>query len=87
MHSCNLVIQKRNPREVVLVLDATFFGKRKDKFGLLIAKDIHSKEAVSFFMTKFQNQLEYQLSKIAYNSYFRCLQAILLGVKTDRIIV
>lgn len=33
-----------NPREVVLVCDATFYGKRKGKLGTLVFKDADSKE-------------------------------------------
>lgn len=33
-----------NPREVILVCDATFYGKRKDKLGTLVYKDADSKE-------------------------------------------
>ncbi len=33
-----------NPREVILVCDATFYGKRKDKLGTLVFKDADSKE-------------------------------------------
>ena len=29
-----------NPREVVIVCDATFYGKKKDKLGTLVFKDI-----------------------------------------------
>ena len=31
-----------NPREVLVVADATFFGKRRDKFGVLVFKDLWS---------------------------------------------
>jgi len=31
-----------NPREVLVVADATFFGKRRDKFGALVFKDVWS---------------------------------------------
>jgi len=31
-----------NPREVLVVADATFFGKRRDKFGVLVFKDVWS---------------------------------------------
>jgi hypothetical protein len=34
------------PRPVTLVADATFFGKRSDRFGLLVAKDILSGQPV-----------------------------------------
>ena len=33
-----------NPREVNLICDATFYGKRKDKLGTLVFKDVESKE-------------------------------------------
>ena len=33
-----------NPREINLVCDATFYGKRKDKLGTLVFKDVESKE-------------------------------------------
>jgi hypothetical protein len=32
------------PRAVNLVCDATFYGKRKDKLGTLVFKDVKSKE-------------------------------------------
>jgi hypothetical protein len=31
-----------SPREVLVVVDATFFGKRRDKFGVLVFKDVWS---------------------------------------------
>ena len=33
-----------HPRAVNLVCDATFYGKRKDKLGTLVFKDVESKE-------------------------------------------
>ena len=36
--------QTYNPRPVVIVCDATFYGKRKDKLGTLVFKDITSNE-------------------------------------------
>jgi hypothetical protein len=33
-----------NPRAVIIVCDATFYGKRKDKLGTLVFKDILTKE-------------------------------------------
>jgi len=59
IHSYKPVIKQREPRAVVLVLDATFFGKRRDKFGLLIAKDIHTKKAVSYHFIKSETNNEY----------------------------
>ena len=37
-----------NPREVVIVCDATFYGKRKDKLGTLVFKDTISKEILTW---------------------------------------
>ena len=33
-----------NPREIILVVDATFYAKRKDKIGTLVFKDNLTKE-------------------------------------------
>ena len=33
-----------NPKEVILVCDATFYGKRKNKLGTLVFKDADTKE-------------------------------------------
>ena len=43
----------------MLVLDATFFGKRKDKFGLLAAKDIHQKEVISYHFIESETNESY----------------------------
>ncbi len=37
-------IKAHNPRAVNLVCDATFYGKRKEKLGSLVFKDVESKE-------------------------------------------
>ncbi len=37
-----------NPREIVIVCDATFYGKRKEKLGTLVFKDIISKEILTW---------------------------------------
>jgi len=37
-------IKVHNPRAVNLVCDATFYGKRQDKLGTLVFKDVESKE-------------------------------------------
>ena len=38
--------KKHNPREVVIVCDATFYGKRRDKLGTLVFKDILENEVL-----------------------------------------
>lgn len=36
------------PRAVTLVMDATFFGKRADKFGVLVAKDVVKSKIIAY---------------------------------------
>lgn len=54
------------PKEVTLVLDATFFGKRKDKFGVLVAKETDSNEIVDYRFIESETLQEYKtlISKI-----------------------
>jgi len=33
---------------MTVLIDATYFGKRKDKTGLIVAKDVHLKEPVAY---------------------------------------
>jgi hypothetical protein len=42
-----IVARSFNQREVVIVCDATLYGKRKDKLGTLVFKDIL--ESVKYF--------------------------------------
>jgi len=60
IHSYVPDILERTPREVVLVLDATFFGKRIDKFGLIVAKDIWTLEVISYHFIQTESLKEYQ---------------------------
>lgn len=53
-------INQRVPREVILVMDATFFGKRIDKFGLIIAKDVITLEPVSYHFIRTESIKEYK---------------------------
>ena len=60
-----------NPRAVVIVCDATFYGKKKDKLGTLVFKDILSKEVliwkhVQSELTKDYKQLLQRLLDIGY---------------------
>ena len=59
IHQYEPSINTKVGREVVLVLDATFFGKREDKFGLIIAKDIKRKEIVSYHFIESETNIEY----------------------------
>ena len=40
----NTPLKVHNPREVIIVCDATFYGKRKDRLGTLVFKDIIQNE-------------------------------------------
>ena len=60
-----------NPRAVVIVCDATFYGKKKDKLGTLVFKDILSGEVliwkhVQSELTKDYKQLLQRLLDIGY---------------------
>ena len=60
-----------HPRAVVIVCDATFYGKIKDKLGTLVFKDILSKEVliwkhVQSELTKDYKQLLQRLLDIGY---------------------
>lgn len=44
-----------------MALDATFFGKRVDKFGLIIAKDVHILEPVSYHFITTESLYEYKI--------------------------
>ena len=47
------------PREVTIVADATFFGKRKDKFGVLIFKDVIQNEILIWKLISKETVVEY----------------------------
>jgi len=61
IHEYEPSIRERYPRSVVLVIDATFFGKRRDKFGLLVAKDPHRPEVISYRFITSETLEEYAL--------------------------
>ena len=48
IHHYSPTIQTRNPRAVTVTIDATYFGKRKDKLGLIVAKDVALKEPIAY---------------------------------------
>ena len=60
IHTYQPQTYKRIPREVVLVLDATFFGKRIDKFGLIVAKDVLTLEVISYHFIRTESLMEYK---------------------------
>jgi len=48
IHHFSPEIKIRKPRVVTVVIDATYFGKRRDKLGLIVAKDILLKEPIAY---------------------------------------
>jgi len=48
IHRYEPTLKRRIPRAVTLVMDATFFGKREEKFGLLVAMDSASSEPIAY---------------------------------------
>lgn len=48
------------PRAATLVIDATFFGKRKDKFGVLVAKDSHQPEVLAYRFIQTEQVSDYK---------------------------
>jgi hypothetical protein len=72
------VEKTHQPREVVIVCDATFYGNRKDKLGTLVFKDIISKEILAW------KHIDSELV-VDYNQQ---LQVLLdLGYKVQAIII
>ena len=64
-------IKKHKPREIILVCDATFYGKRKDKLGTLVFKDDITKEIllskhIESELSADYKQLLNQLLKLGY---------------------
>jgi len=45
---------------VTLAIDATYFGKRRDKFGLLVAKDIIHKEPIAYNFIEIETKEAYK---------------------------
>ncbi len=48
IHSFSPEIYPREGRAITAVVDATFFGKRKDKLGLIVAKDAKKREMIAY---------------------------------------
>ena len=54
------VEKTHNPRAVVIVCDATFYGKKKDKLGTLVFKDILSKEVLIWKHVQSELTIDYK---------------------------
>ncbi len=48
IHHFSPKVNTRKPRAVTVVIDATYFGKRRDKLGLIVAKDAVLKEPIAY---------------------------------------
>jgi len=59
-------------------MDATFFGKRIDKFGLIIAKDIHTMEPVSYHFIRTESNAEYIKLKYDIESQGFTIKAVII---------
>jgi len=68
-----------NPRAIVLVCDATFYGKRKDKLGTLVFKDVLTKEVLIWKHIQSEKSSDYkQLLQVLLDSGYT-----IKGVTTD----
>ena len=72
------VLKRRESREVILVLDTTFFGKRVDKFGLLIAKDIETRETVSSHFIESGTNEEYIFLRQVIENRGYCIKGVII---------
>ena len=81
IHQYSPEVVSRIPREVTVVMDATWFGKRKDKLGLLVAKDTKVKEPIAYnFITSETKDAYRDLSEQLKDRGF-VLQAVVLDGK------
>ncbi len=62
-------------------MDATFFGKRIDKFGLIVAKDITTLEPISYHFIQTENLSEYSRLKSSILSQGFRIQSITIDGK------
>ena len=59
-----------NPRPVVIVCDATFYGKRKDHLGTLVFKDITSNEILIWKHIDTETVEDYGVPLEGISNYF-----------------
>jgi hypothetical protein len=60
IHHFSPEIKTRKPRVVTIIIDATFFGKRRDKLGLIVAKDVLLKEPIAYNFIETETKEVYQ---------------------------
>jgi len=81
IHTYQPQTKQRVPREVILVLDATFFGKRIDKFGLIIAKDVITLEPVSYHFITTESIKKYKHLRLDIEAQGFTIKAITIDGK------
>ena len=69
------------PKPVTLVIDATFFGRRTDKFGLLVAKDTLTLQPVGYRFIQTESLREYALLKESLIRQGFVIQAVTIDGK------
>jgi hypothetical protein len=69
------------PQEVTLVIDATFFGKRTDQFGMLVAKDTFSGEPIWYHFIQTESLKEYAYMKQELRAQGFHIQAVTMDGK------
>ena len=81
IHHFSPEIKTRKPRAVTVVIDATYFGKRRDKLGLIVAKDVLLKEpiAYNFIVTETKEVYRDLMTQIADKDF--TLNAVVLDGK------
>ena len=81
IHKYKVIIKQRIPRGVVLVMDTTFFGKRIDKFSLIVAKDTKALEPISYHFIHTESMVEYSRLKSSILSQGFTIQSITIDGK------
>lgn len=81
IHHYTPEIKSREPRASTCVIDATFFGKRRDKFGVLVAKDVLRKEPIAYNFIESETKEAYRNLLLQINDRGFQLHAVVLDGK------
>jgi len=71
-------ISKKEPRNFVGVVDSTFFGKRKDKFGVAVVLDTKRKDILKWKYIKTERKEHYDSLKISLKKEGFIFQAVVI---------
>lgn len=74
-------LTQREARKATVVIDATFFGKRFDRFGLIVAKDANQKEPIAYNFIETETKEVYRdlIEQIHFKGH--TIQAVVLDGK------